>query len=157
MPRILYVDDEQSISRAVEAWLSRRGVDADCVRSLAGARQCLALHEYDGAFVDVWLGDGSGLDLLEEIRERRPALASRLAFITGDAMPRDDVKRRLAELGRPVIQKPFDLATLDVWIATWTSPAAREADATGPASPHDGARPRRRPPPGGSDPSPPPP
>jgi len=129
MATILYVDDEQAIGNAVQTWLERRGAAVHRANSLESARRLVARHAFDGAFIDVWLGDGTGFELYEHIAEAQPGLASRTAFITGDAVPREDVARRLAELGRPVIAKPFDLSTLDGWVATWTAPAAREPGA----------------------------
>jgi DNA-binding NtrC family response regulator len=147
MATILYVDDEQAIGNAVQSWLERRGVSVHRATSVESARHLVARHQFDGAFIDVWLGDGTGFELFDHIAEAQPALAGRVAFITGDAVPRDDVARRLAELDRPVIAKPFDLSTLDGWVATWSAPAAREPGAASEESPAAA----RGAPPGGAD------
>jgi DNA-binding response OmpR family regulator len=146
MAKILYVDDERAIARAVLVWLSRKGVEVTRAHSVAGARRCLARHRFDGAFLDVWLGDGTGFDLYELVQREHPELAPHVAFVTGDTVPRAEVGRRLAELGRPVLTKPFDLSDLETWVDVWTAGPARATPAS-PAAP-DARAPRDVPPPG---------
>lgn len=141
MASILYVDDERSIGRAVHAWFSRRGVEVRRAHSLRGARLCLERYEFVGAFIDLWLGDGSGFDLYEEIRAHHPSLAPCVAFVTGDTVPKADVTRRLQELGCPVLTKPFDLSELETWVDVWRASAERASRVGEPRAgePRDGS------------------
>jgi DNA-binding NtrC family response regulator len=116
MTTLLYVDDEETIGRAVARWFGRRGHTVHLAVSIAGAQAVLAEHEPDVIFVDVWLGSESGFELMSWIEETRPELAERVSFVTGElasAREDDEVWRTL---GRPVVQKPFDLASLELII-----------------------------------------
>ncbi|MEZ5584828.1 MAG: hypothetical protein R3F37_20515 [Candidatus Competibacteraceae bacterium] len=48
--------------------------------------------------------DGPGL--YKELKERSPRLLERLIFVTGDTL-NDTIRDFLAEVNRPVIEKPF--------------------------------------------------
>ena len=119
MASILYVDDEPTIRRAVHYWLDRRGHNVHSARSVSGAKRCMTLHRFDGIFIDVWLGDGSGLDLHDWVREHDPKLAQEAVFVTGDLLMRPETRDRLLATGLPVLQKPFDLMELDVFVHRW--------------------------------------
>src|ERR687886_520714 len=84
MPAILFVDDEAALRRAAQRWLERTGVTVHTASSILGAKQSLARNPVDGAFLDVWLGDGSGFELYAWIQAHYPRLVNRVAFMTGD-------------------------------------------------------------------------
>jgi DNA-binding NtrC family response regulator len=119
MASVLFVDDDLAMRQAVQHWLSTHGVEVHTAGSLASARRSFALHpDVVGAFIDVWLGDGSGFELYAWIEEHRPALADRVIFVTGDVVsaPAAD---QIAALGRPVVTKPFDLEELAQHARDW--------------------------------------
>ena len=72
---ILVVDDENTVRRSIGGYLEDEGYHV-LQASVSGARDCDALEtaEVDLALLDVYLGNDSGLDLLEKIRERWPEL-----------------------------------------------------------------------------------
>ena len=119
MATVLYVDDEEAIRRAVATWLSRKGHVVHAVASLAAARDVLATQRIDGAFVDLWLGTESGLDLQHWIDENRPELATKTVFVTGDPTSGEATNEAAHRLGRPVLGKPFDLEELERWVGRW--------------------------------------
>lgn len=118
MATVLYVDDEDAIRRAVVAWLTRRGHTVHAAATIGDARQLLESQSIDGAFVDLWLGDESGLELQDWIDENQPDLSSKIVFVTGDVVA-GVANEKLATLGRPVLAKPFDLNDLDAFVARW--------------------------------------
>jgi DNA-binding NtrC family response regulator len=79
-------------------------------------------------FIDVWLGEETGFDLLAWIAEHRPQLKERVVFITGDVAPGVAPGTELQALGRAVIAKPFELEELQGYVTQWTK-GARTADA----------------------------
>jgi len=117
---MLYVDDEAAIRRAAHAWLARDGVKVHSARSALGARRCMAMHHFDGAFIDLWLGESSGLELYDWMLANRPLLAERTVFVTGDTLASAETMTRLAQTGRAVIAKPFDLAELSHYARAWS-------------------------------------
>jgi DNA-binding response OmpR family regulator len=129
MATLLYVDDEETIGRAVGRWFERRGHIVHVARSLAEARDLLESREPDTIFIDVWLGTESGFELLSWIEDTRPALAERVVFVTGDLVDSESTHGRIWKtLGRPVVRKPFDFAQLEAY-TTYAAGAQRGTDA----------------------------
>ncbi len=71
MPTLLIVDDEANIRSSLHGALSREGYESDTASTLAEARDRLR-DTYDVVLLDVWLPDGSGLDLLAALRDGHP-------------------------------------------------------------------------------------
>ena len=119
MATVLYVDDETALRRAVQAWLERRGNEVCAARTIGAAKEHLAERTFDGVFIDLWLPDGTGFELVDWIAERDPTLIERVVFVTGDIIPSPDTARHLAMLGRPVLLKPFDLEEVERQVREW--------------------------------------
>jgi DNA-binding response OmpR family regulator len=114
MASLLYVDDEETIGRAVSRWFERRGHEVHVARSIEDAKQFLNEHEPAAIFLDVWLGTESGFELMGWIEDERPELADRVTFVTGELADSVDGRQSVWKaLGRPVLQKPFKLAQLE--------------------------------------------
>ncbi|HEX7977573.1 MAG TPA: response regulator [Gemmatimonadaceae bacterium] len=114
MASLLYVDDEETIGRAVSRWFERRGHEVHVARSVEDAKQILTEHEPAVIFLDVWLGRESGFELMGWIEDVRPELADRVTFVTGELTDSpDDDHPAWNTLGRPVLRKPFELAQLE--------------------------------------------
>ncbi|HEX2717984.1 MAG TPA: response regulator [Gemmatimonadaceae bacterium] len=129
MTNVLYVDDDPGLSRLVHRWFERRGITIVTATSFAEARKMLKAHDVIGAFIDVWLGDGTGFDLYAWIAEHRPRLRDRVVFITGDIIPAVGQASEVQALGRTVIGKPFELADLERHVRRWTEhPPRRKSD-----------------------------
>ena len=115
--RILVIDDEQVIRDLVVAALTRSGYQVD---SLADARTVLDSLEdfpYDLLLVDLKMPGIDGKEFFELLSQRRPELALRVIFVTGDEVS-IDAREFLEAAGRPVISKPFDLDALSHLVAT---------------------------------------
>ena len=125
MTVLLYVDDEETIGRAVARWCERRGDTVHLATSLDAARRVLERHVPDALFVDVWLGAESGFDLMSWIAEHRPELAERVTFVTGEFADQTHVDRVWRTLGRPVLQKPFDFAQMERYVTAAAERPAR--------------------------------
>jgi two-component system, NtrC family, response regulator AtoC len=69
-PRVLVVDDEAFFAKAVCKRLEKAGYECGVAPSLTAARRQLAERQPDLVLLDMRLPDGSGLDLLAELRER---------------------------------------------------------------------------------------
>ncbi len=115
MATLLYVDDEALIGNAVARWFTRRGHTVHVAVSIASAQeQILAFRlALDALFIDVWLGQESGFELMSWIEEIDPPLATRVTFVTGELADVTRTDRVWRTLGRPVLQKPFDFADLE--------------------------------------------
>jgi len=70
--RVLFVDDEEAIRRLFETYLTNEGFDVSGAATLAEALELLERVSPEVAIVDKNLPDGSGLDILQECRKRKP-------------------------------------------------------------------------------------
>ncbi len=92
---LLVVEDDEKLARSMGRFLSQRGFDVRRVETKAGAREVLGETTPDAAILDVHLPDGSGLDVLEHLRQ---AGASIPAIVTtaDDSLA---VRQRAEQLG----------------------------------------------------------
>ncbi len=111
MATLLYIDDEEVIGIVVSRFFGMRGDVVRVAKTGAEARDAIQSEDPAVIFLDVWLGDESGADVMEWIVENHPAKASRVTFVTGE-YPGAAGSPNLARFGRPVIHKPFDLTSL---------------------------------------------
>jgi DNA-binding response OmpR family regulator len=109
--RVLVVDDEPHILHymraTLEAWGHIPVVASDGAEALAVA----ADEAFDLVISDLRMPRLSGREFYEELARRRPELAARLVFSTGDTV-RGDTLAFLESLDRPYLHKPFSLAEL---------------------------------------------
>jgi CheY-like chemotaxis protein len=81
--RVLVVDDEPAILRAMDRILSR----VHRVETAGGGEEALARIEadagFDVVFCDLMMPGMSGMDLFEQVLEKHPDLAARFVFMTG--------------------------------------------------------------------------
>ena len=103
------VEDDAVLLDGLKVGLGLAGLTADAVATCADARAALQTERYAAVVLDLMLPDGSGLDVLAEMRGR------------GDATPvllltaRDEVADRIAGLDAGAddyLGKPFDLDEL---------------------------------------------
>jgi PAS domain S-box-containing protein len=114
---LLIVDDEESIRRALRRYFERR--DWVVEEATDGADGLVKLERPDAAAVfDVILCDLkmpgiSGQELYDRLKRDRPALAKKFIFATGDSGA-PDVVDFLTSVGVPVLEKPFELRSLEL-------------------------------------------
>ena len=71
--QLLIVDDEETFRKMTARELERSGYDVEAVGTVAAAREALTRTRFHVVVLDIRLPDGSGLDLLAEIREAYPS------------------------------------------------------------------------------------
>lgn len=105
--RILVVDDDDSFLLSLRQILETMGKDVKISTDLAGARKTLDSFQPDWLLLDLILGDGSGLELLDDKRLN----ATRIVIMTGHP----GVKDMIESLGGPNVDyltKPVSLKDL---------------------------------------------
>lgn len=68
MKHIFLLEDDETLGRGIAMALTEPEVSVACRPSLAKAREALAEDRFDLLILDVNLPDGSGLDLLRQVR-----------------------------------------------------------------------------------------
>jgi two-component system response regulator HydG len=81
--RVLVVDDEPTLLRALESLLSRKGHEVVALDSPIVATQRLAKEDFDVALLDIKMPELSGLELLSAVKHRRPEVE--VVMMTGHA------------------------------------------------------------------------
>ena len=109
--RALIVENETPIRTLLARLVKRRDYDVVEAESCAAARTAIAAGSFELVLCDVRLNDGSGVDVLRDVRERQPDLGRRFVFVTGDASAIGTAEREFGEL--PVLAKPFTASDLD--------------------------------------------
>jgi len=109
--RVLVVDDEPMIGRAVQLMLE----DVHEVVPVVSARDALEQlergEEYDAIVCDLMMPEMTGMDLYHELTRKSPHMAQRIVFLTGGAFtPRARAFLESVPNGR--LEKPFDGAAL---------------------------------------------
>jgi two-component system catabolic regulation response regulator CreB len=115
--RLLVVDDEPHIGLLLRLQLESRGYELSLARSLFEARGLLtgAATPPDAILLDIHLPDGSGVDLLRELRER-PAYAQ-VPVLVLTAEGEERVLAEARRLGAATITKPFSPSKLRAQVA----------------------------------------
>lgn len=108
-PRVLVVDDDEDTCRLMKSAIAAKGYDCQSVGTVAEARTLLASCRFAWVILDMILPDGSGLDLLREIKVR--SKLAKVAAITGYAGA-DVLAEADAAMADISMSKPVDPAKL---------------------------------------------
>lgn len=105
--RVLVVDDEPSICRALTMLFTWYGIEVVTALSAAEALEILARNHVDVLLIDLRLRDGRGDAVFRAAVERDPTFRERTLFMTGDITA--DAERIITATNCPYLRKPFDI------------------------------------------------
>jgi DNA-binding response OmpR family regulator len=124
--RVLVVDDEPAICRALAIALERAGCEAVTATSGDAALLVLRATRVDAMVLDLWVPDVRGDALFHLATALQPHLRRQSMFTTADITERADILIRAC--GVPYVRKPFVLADVTDTVRALV-PAARSAQA----------------------------
>ncbi|HBZ45111.1 MAG TPA: DNA-binding response regulator [Maritimibacter sp.] len=108
--RVLMVEDATDLAETVSSRFAKTGIACDLAATREEAEDCLAVQRYDALVLDINLPDGSGTDLLRQLRisgDRTPVL-----MLT--ALVSVDNRVSALDLGADdYLVKPFDQRELE--------------------------------------------
>ncbi len=111
--RVLVIDDEADVAATLRELLE--SLDQEVTVATGGEAGWRLLREqataWDLVTLDLKMPDLSGQRVWERVVSGAADLARRVIFVTGDTVD-PETQEFLAATGRPVVQKPFDQATL---------------------------------------------
>ena len=111
--KILVVEDEPALADSIARYLREEGYVCSVSNNYADAHQAIHVYEYDCVLVDIMLPDGSGMDLVDEMKK----LEGETGIIIISAKDSLDDKIKGLELGSDdYITKPFHLSELNARI-----------------------------------------
>ncbi len=107
--RILIVEDEKTLNTTLSEGLRELGYQTDEAENLKDAEYFIGIRNYDLVLTDWMLPDGSGLDIIDQVKEK----SQRTAVVVVSA--RDDIESEIAALksgADDYIRKPFEFDVL---------------------------------------------
>ncbi len=107
--RVLLIEDEPELARALGVRLGRSGFITDYVGGVEDARAAMQCHRYALALVDRRLPDGEGLHLVPELKRSQPGI--RVLVLTAFHAVSDRISG-LDAGADDYLAKPFDLDEL---------------------------------------------
>lgn len=107
--RVLVVDDEPHIQRALKRFLERQGHQVVLASDFPEAVKLIEEAGLDAILCDVHLPGGTGMELYTVLRSLRPELCCRFVLMSGDVLG-FEVAAFLARHRTPHLAKPFELS-----------------------------------------------
>ena len=104
--QILLLEDDTALGRGIQLALQGQEAQVTLVNTLAQAREALGKGRFDLLLLDVNLPDGSGLELLRQVRGQVPVI-----LLTANDLE-TDIVTGLESGAEDYITKPFSLAVL---------------------------------------------
>ena len=109
MNNILLLEDDHTLGQGITMALTGPETSVTCRSTLTQAREALAAERFDLLILDINLPDGSGLDLLRQVRSE--GSATPVILLTANDLELDEVTG-LEAGADDYITKPFSLAVL---------------------------------------------
>ncbi len=111
--KILIVEDEKELATSICSYLTKNGFICDSVLDFDNADLMINLYEYDCVIVDITLPDGSGLDIIRNLKK----IHAKAGIIIISAKNALDDKVNGLDIGADdYLPKPFHLAELNARI-----------------------------------------
>ncbi|MDE3198093.1 MAG: sigma-54-dependent Fis family transcriptional regulator [Acidobacteriota bacterium] len=108
-PHILVADDDKSIRLMLDTGLSLNGFRVTCVRSGREAAEAAQANRFDAVVSDIYMPDGGGLELVEDLLKLQPDAPVILMTAQGSVETAvEAVSRGAADF----VGKPFELSAL---------------------------------------------
>jgi len=124
--RVLIIDDEPAICKALSIGLSRAGFYVRTALSGDVGIGLLKKEPFDVLVLDLRVQDMRGDVIYELAKAEQPSLTHRTLFVSGDLSERADRIVRTCDC--PLLRKPFELRDLIGYVAAM-APRARDASA----------------------------
>ena len=111
--RILIIEDERSLREDVIDYLTENGYKCDFASSVKSGIHKLSENKYGCALVDIGLPDGSGIEIIEHIKNNKPEMG---VIIITAANSLEDKLKGLKIGADDYLTKPFHLSELSARI-----------------------------------------
>ena len=110
--RILVIDDEEGILQVIRRMLEGMGHQVVTLPNAETALDKMDSEEYDLVICDVRMPGIGGQELFQLVKKRKPELAKRIIFTTGDTVS-DSTRVFLENTTTPHLSKPFKIEDLE--------------------------------------------
>ncbi len=110
-PRVLLIDDDQSILQVIGKALSASGCDVQAAASARDAGMLLTRNDYDVIISDIRMPGFDGTQLFAFLEQHLPEYGKRVIFLTGDT-GNPATMEFLEKTGAPYLTKPIAIPEL---------------------------------------------
>jgi DNA-binding response OmpR family regulator len=111
--KVLIVEDEQDLADSIQLYLQGNGFVCDMALDFNDAKMFINLYKYDCIIVDITLPDGSGLDIIKELKKKKSNTG---VIIISAKNALNDKVNGLSIGADDYMTKPFHLAELNARI-----------------------------------------
>lgn len=111
--KILIVEDNRELSETLANYLKQEGYLCETALNYRAAEEKINIYEYDVIVLDITLPDGSGLEILKQLKQKRPDEG---VLIISAKNALDDKLTGLNLGADDYLTKPFHLAELNARI-----------------------------------------
>ena len=132
-PRVLVIDDEESVRDTVRDGLGLMGYDVDTAENGQVGIDKFSEGGFDVVLCDLNMPGMPGVALHRTLLRQDPVLAARVAFVTGGAI-RPESRAYLRGQPIPVLAKPFGVPELRAVVRELAKLREREPDAAPPVA-----------------------
>jgi len=110
--KILIIDDDVELTKAVESTLSSVGHDVKFTNEPREGLKLIKEQNYDLVFLDLSMPEFSGIDIINNLAEENTIKEKKIVVMTASAVNDDELKN-LVDLGvHSVLRKPVDIDAL---------------------------------------------
>jgi len=118
--KILIIDDNETITKAVSKVLKLKGHDCILVNESKRGLKLISENEYDLVLLDLAMPELTGLDLVKKLKPSSKNL-SKVVIFTAMSVPPEQLLELKALGIRSILKKPFSLTDLDQIISEQNS------------------------------------
>ncbi len=107
--KILIVDDDVELTKALESTITSVGHDVQCVNDPKEGLKLIREQKHDMVFLDLSMPEFSGVDIIENLAEGGKIKQKNIVIITASAA-NDEELQKLMDLGvHSVLRKPIGI------------------------------------------------
>lgn len=107
---ILLIEDERDLANSIAAYLSQENFHCEAVTTFDAATEKINLYSYDCIIVDIGLPDGSGLNIIRELKQNKSTAG---IIVISARSSLDDKVLGLDTGADDYLTKPFHLSELN--------------------------------------------
>ncbi len=112
--KILIVDDDVELTKAVESTITTAGHDAQCTNDPREGLKLIREQNNDLVFLDLSMPEFSGVDIIENLAADGKIKQKNIVIITASAANEEELQKLMDSGVHSVLRKPVDIdAILD--------------------------------------------
>jgi len=110
--KILIIDDDVELTKALESTITTAGHDAQCTNDPRDGLKLIREQKHDMVFLDLSMPEFSGIDIINNLAEDDKIKLKNIVILTASSS-NDEELQKLMDLGvHSILRKPVDVDAL---------------------------------------------